>query len=57
LFVGAPFVLSQDLIPMVFLAAMITLACTVLGGLYLVFRDEPKPDKKAPKKIIVSNVR
>jgi hypothetical protein len=51
------FVLSQDLIPMVFLAAMITLACTVLGGLYLVFRDEPTPDKKAPKKIIVSNVR
>ena len=55
--VGAPFVLSQDLIPMVFLAAMITLACTVLGGLYLVIRDEPIPDKKASKKIVVSNVR
>jgi hypothetical protein len=42
---------------MVFLAATITLACTVLGGLYLVFRHEPTPDKKASKKIIVSNVR
>jgi hypothetical protein len=44
--------MSQDLIPMVFLAAMIT-----LGGLYLVLRDEPIPDEKASKKIIVSNVR
>ena len=49
--------MSQDLNPMVFLAAMITIACTVLGGLNLVIRDEPIPDKKASKKIVVSNVR
>ena len=49
--------MSQDLIPMVFLAAMITIACTVLGGLYLVIRDEPIPGKKSSKKIVVSNVR
>jgi hypothetical protein len=42
---------------MVFLAATIALACTLLGGLYLVFRQEPIPDKKASKKIFVSNVK
>jgi hypothetical protein len=49
--------MSPDLSPLVFMAAMIALASTLLGGLYLLFRDEPTPDKKAPKRIIVSNVK
>jgi hypothetical protein len=49
--------MSPDLSPFAFIAAIIALACTLLGGLYLLIRDEPTPDKKAPKKIMVSNVR
>jgi hypothetical protein len=49
--------MSPDLSPLVFIAAMIALACTLLGGIYLLFRHEPIADKKAPKKIIVSNVK
>jgi hypothetical protein len=49
--------MSPDLSPLIFIAAMIALGCTLLGGLYLLFRDELTPDKKAPKKIIVSNVK
>ena len=33
------------------------IAAAPLGGLYLLLRREPMPDKKTPKKIIVSNVR
>jgi len=49
--------MSPDLSPLVFIAAMIALGCALLGGLYLLFRNEPIPDKKAPKKIIVSNMK
>jgi hypothetical protein len=42
---------------LVFIAAMMALACALLCGLYLLFQDEPTPDKKGPKKIIVSNVK
>ena len=49
--------MSPELSPVVFIAAMIALAGTLLGGLYLLFRHEPTPDKKAPKKIIVSNLK
>ena len=33
--------MSPDLSPLVFIAAMIALACALLGGLYFLFRDEP----------------
>jgi hypothetical protein len=46
-----------NLIPLVFIAAMIGLASALLGGLYLLLRREPIPDKKTSKKIIVSNVK
>ena len=49
--------MNPDLTPLVFIAAMLALACALLGGLYLLFRDEPTPDKKATKRIIVSNVK
>jgi hypothetical protein len=42
---------------LVFIAAMIGHAGALLGGLYLLFRGEPIPNKKAPKKIIVSNMK
>jgi hypothetical protein len=48
---------GPNLSPLVFLAGMIALASSLLGGVYLLFRREPIPDKKTPKKIIVSNVR
>ena len=32
--------MSPDLSPLVFIAAMMGLACTLLRGLYLLFRDE-----------------
>jgi len=46
-----------DLFPLVFIVAIITAACTILGGLYLAFRHEPTPDKEASKRIVVSNVK
>jgi hypothetical protein len=49
--------MSLHLIPLVFIAAIIALASAVLGGLYLLLRRELIPDKKASKKIVVSNVR
>jgi hypothetical protein len=49
--------MSPSLIPLVFIAAVTALASAVLGGLYLLLRREPIPDKKASKKIVVSNVR
>ena len=39
--------MSPDVSPAVFIAAMTALACTLLGGLYLLFRHEPTPDEKA----------
>jgi hypothetical protein len=49
--------MSPDVTPLLFIAAMIALACTLLVGIYLLFRDEPIPDKKTSKKIVVSNVK
>jgi hypothetical protein len=49
--------MSPDLSPLAFIAGIIALACTLLRGLYVLIRDEPTPDKKTPKKIMVSNVR
>jgi hypothetical protein len=49
--------MSPGVMSLVFVAAMIALASALLGGLYLLLRREPMPDKKTLKKIIVSNVR
>jgi hypothetical protein len=49
--------MSPNLIPLVFTAAIIAAASAVLGGLYLLLRCEPVPDKKASKKIVVSNLK
>jgi hypothetical protein len=49
--------MSPDLSPLVFIAAILVLATGLLRGLYVLIRDEPTPDKKTPKKIMVSNVR
>jgi hypothetical protein len=49
--------MSLHLIPLVFPAAIIAAASAVLGGLYLLLRREPIPDKKASKKIVVSNLK
>jgi hypothetical protein len=49
--------MSPDLFPLVFMVAIITVACTLLGGLYLAFRHEPTPDKKTSNRIVVSNVK
>ena len=46
-----------DLFPLVFIVATITVAWTLLGGLYLAFRHEPTADKEASKRIVVSNVK
>ena len=46
-----------DLFPLVFIVAIITVACTILGALYLAFRHEPTADKEASKRIVVSNVK
>jgi hypothetical protein len=49
--------MSPDLSPLVFIGAMIALACALLGSLYLLIRHEPTPDKRGAKKIIVSNLK
>ena len=49
--------MSTILGPVIFMAAMIAVACTFIGGLYLLFRHEPPPNKKLPKKLIVSNLK
>jgi hypothetical protein len=49
--------MSPNISPLVFMGAMIAFASALLGGLYLLFRREPIPDKKASKKVSVSNVK
>ena len=45
--------MSPNVNPLVFIAVMIALASALLGGLYLLLRREPMPDKKTSKKIVV----
>jgi hypothetical protein len=40
-----------------FLAGIVALGCTLLGGLYFLIRHEPIPTKEPPKKIAVSNLK
>jgi hypothetical protein len=49
--------MSPELGALLFLVAIIALGIVLVGGLYLLLRNEPVPEKKAPKKIVMSNVR
>lgn len=49
--------ISPGLGALLFLAAIIAAASALLGGLYLLLRNEPMPEKKAPKKIVMSNMK
>jgi hypothetical protein len=44
--------MSPELGALVFLVAMIALACALLGGLYLMLRHVPVPEEKPPKKVV-----
>jgi hypothetical protein len=49
--------ISPELGALLFLAAIIAVTSVLLGGLYLLLRNEPIPEKKAPKKIVMSNMK
>jgi hypothetical protein len=49
--------ISPELGALLFLVATIALGIALQAGLYLLLRDEPVPEKKAPKKIVMSNVK
>ena len=42
---------------MVFLVVIIAVTSSLLGGLYLLLRHEPIPEKKEPKNIVMSNMK
>jgi hypothetical protein len=49
--------MSPELGALLFLVGMIALASALLSGLYLLLRNEPMPEKKSPRKVVMSNVR
>jgi hypothetical protein len=49
--------MSPKLGAILYFAAMIALASALLGGIYLLLRNEAIPEKKAPKKNVMSNVK
>jgi hypothetical protein len=49
--------ISPDLSALLFLVAITAVGFALLAGLYLAFRNEPVPEKKAPKKILMSNMK
>jgi hypothetical protein len=49
--------ISSELGALLFLMAIVALGAALLAGLYLAFRNEPVPEKKAPKKIVMSNIK
>jgi hypothetical protein len=49
--------ISPELGALLFLVAIIALGAALLVGLYLAFGNEPVPEKKAPKKIVMSNMK
>jgi hypothetical protein len=49
--------ISPGLGVLLFLIAIIAITSALLGGLYLLFRHEPMPEQKAPKKIVMSNMK
>jgi hypothetical protein len=49
--------MSPELGALLFIVGMIALASALLGGVYLLLRDDPMPEKKPAKKIVMSNAR
>jgi hypothetical protein len=49
--------MSPEFGALLFLVAIVALGAALLAGLYLAFRNEPVPEKKAPKKIVMSNIK
>jgi hypothetical protein len=49
--------MSPELGALLYLAAMVALAIALLGGIYLLLRNEPVPEKKSSKKIVMSNLK
>ncbi len=42
---------------MVFLAAMIAVACALLGGIYVLCRHVPTQEERPPKRPLMSNLK
>jgi hypothetical protein len=49
--------MSPEVGALLFFVAIMALGAALLGGLYLAFRNEPVPEKKAPKKIVMWNLQ
>jgi hypothetical protein len=49
--------ISPELGALLFLVAIVVFSAALLAGLYLAFRNEPVPEKKASKKIVMSNLK
>jgi hypothetical protein len=49
--------MSPELGALLYLAAVIALASALVGGIYLLLRNETIPEEKTPKKNVMSNVR
>jgi hypothetical protein len=49
--------MGPELGALLFLVAIIALGAAPLAGLYLAFRNEPVLEKKASKKILMSNMK
>jgi hypothetical protein len=49
--------MSPVVVPVLFLAGIVALACALLAGLYFLIRHEPLSADKSPNKIAVSNLK
>jgi hypothetical protein len=49
--------ISPEFGALLFLAAIVALTSALVGSLYLLLQNEPMPDKKATKKVIMSNMK
>ena len=49
--------ISPELGALLFLVAIVAFGAALLAGLYLAFRNEPVPEKKAPNKVVMSNLK
>ena len=43
--------------PIVFMAAVIAVACASLGGVYIFYRHVPPQEEKTPKRPLMSNLK
>jgi hypothetical protein len=49
--------MSPEVGALLFFVAIMALGAALLGGLYLAFRNELVPERKAPKKIVMWNLQ